>query len=491
MTTEASRINVGKETVKGTVWTYATNYSGQILVFITTIILARLLSKDDYGLVGYATVTISLLNVLSDLGIGPALIYHRDDPEAADTAFWLSLIFSIGLFIITWLVAPLAAIYFNDPRASAIIRISGLVYPISAFANVHDNLLRKNLDFRKKFIPEFTRATSKGLVSIVMALLGGGAWSLVVGQLGGRFFSVISYWMILPYRPAFKINRKIARSLISYGLYIVTLNTLAVALSNVDYLLVGRYLGAAALGVYTLAFRIPELLINDFCNSLATVLFPLYVKMRDDPESLSKAFITTLRFVAVITVPLGIGLAMTAQPFVLAFLTDKWAEAIPVIQAISIFSMLFSLSYNTGSIYKAKGQVNIMTWLAIVRLVMTIPLVYWAVTGLKDTAAVGWVQTLVAVFSGTLNLVVASRMTGVPFMSVLDAIRPAAVSAAVMAAAIWGMLAVTSSVIPLVQFILAVLAGGTIYLVVLYWQQKDLFIFARQTITAALARRNA
>lgn len=468
-----------------------TNYSGQILVFISTIILARLLSQDDFGVVGYALITTNLLNVLADLGIGPALIYHREDPEAAHTAFWLSLAFGVVLYMISWLIAPLAAQYFNDTRVITIVRVMALTFPISAVGNVHDNLLRKNLNFRKKFIPEFSRAISKGLISIGMALAGSGAWSLVGGQLGGKIMSVISYWVIMPFRPRLRIDRHIAGSLIKYGVFIVALNTLAVALTNVDYLMVGRYIGAAALGVYTLAFRIPEMVINEFCSSLSTVLFPLFVKIRDDGEALKQAFISTIRFVSVITIPMGIGLAMTARPFVLTFLTDKWIEAVPVIQAISIFTMLFSLSYNTGSFYKAKGQVNVMTWLAIFRLAMTLPLVYFAAAIMKHTAAVGWVQTFVAVVSGSLNLYIASRINQVPVINVLRAIRPAAISAAGMAVAIWLLTFGLNTLPPLVQLLLMILTAVPVYLLILYWQEKDLFVIARQLVFASLARRSA
>ena len=481
-------LNVGNETVKGTLWTYLSNYSGQFLVFLSTIVLARLLTQDDYGVVGYALVTTKLLNVLNDLGIGPALIYHRDEPDAPHTAFWLSLLFGLIMFGIAYAIAPLVGLYFRDDRAVPVLRVMALVFPLAALENVHDNLLRKNLAFRKKFVPEFARASAKGLSSIGLALAGLGAWSLVFGQLTGKIFSILSYWKVAPWRPAVRVNGRIARSLIRYGLYIVGLNALAVLLGNIDYLLVGRYMGAAALGVYTLAFRIPDLLVTDFCASLGTVLFPLYVKIRDDGEALVGAVLSTLKYVSVITMPIGVGMLLISRAFVLTFLTEKWIEAIPVMQAISVFTLLMSFSYNTGSFYKAMGKVNVMTRLTIARLAMTIPLIVYATLVLKTVAAVGWAQAVVALFSSALNLYVLARITKTPFRAILEALRPGFLSAMVMAAAVLPVNFATNSAPPIVQLVLAAFVGGAVYLSVLYLLQRELFSAARRTLATALGR---
>jgi len=483
-----SNINVGKETAKGTFWIYLTNYSGQFLVFVSTIILARLLSQEAYGVVGYAVITINLLNVLSDLGIGPALIYHRDEPHAADTAFWLSILFGVGLYIVAWFTAPLAALYFQDERAIAVIRVLALTFPIQAFDNVHDHLLKKSLAFKRKFIPEISRAMAKGTVSVALALAGSGAWSLVVGQLAGRVMGVISYWRILAWRPAWQFNPRIARSMIGYGLSIVMLNAIAILMTNIDYLIVGRILGTAALGIYTLAFRIPDLVITDFCNSMASVLFPVYVKIRDDAESLANAFLNVLKYVSAITLPMGVGLILIARSFVLTFLTDKWIEAIPVIQAIAVYSMLFSLSYNTGSFYKAKGKVRIMTWLSLFRLALTVPLVYWAAAVMNSIAAVGWVQAVVALITSLLNLFVAGKIIKVPFLKILSSIRPSALSAIVMAAVVVPVNLATNSAHSLIQLVLDIILGGSVYLAMMFWLQRPMVMQAVEYLKKAYKR---
>lgn len=479
---------LARATVRGTLWTYASFYSGKLLFFLTTVILARLLTKEDFGVAGYALVVMSFLDVMSDLGIGPALIYERENPKAADTAFWLGLGISSTLFVATWFMAPLAGVYFNDARAVGVTRVLALTFPISALSNVHDMLLRKGLAFGRKFIPDLTRATSKGLISIVLAVAGFGPWSLILGQIGGTLFSALAYWRILPWRPSFRFSRDLARALLGYGVKIVSVNTLGILLLNLDYLLIGRFFGAAALGVYTLAFRIPELIIMQFCNVIATVIFPVFSKLRATPQALSDAFLTTTRYVAIVTVPLGLGLALVAKPFVLTLFTAKWAEAIPVMRAISIYALLLSLAYNAGDVYKAQGRPMLLTRISLLKAAILLPALWWAVTGVGTINAVAWTHVAVALAASAINLVVAARVLRTPLRRLVAALGPALLGGVLMAAAVAATLALTSAAAPLVQLVAGTASGAAAYGSALWWLQRELVLEARHSLRAALIR---
>lgn len=474
--------------VRGTFWGYVTYFSGKLIVFLSTIILARLLTREDFGVVGYALVVIGLLDVLSDLGIGAALVYHRENPQAASTAFWLGLGIGLALFGLSWLVAPLAGWYFDDPRAVPVIRVLALTFPLSALSNVHTSLLTKALEFRRKVIPDLARSAAKGIFSIVFALCGLGAWSLVFGQVAGMLVTAFTYWRVLPWKPGLHVDLPLGASLLRYGSKLVAVDALAVILLNLDYLFVGRYLGAEALGVYSLAFRLPDLLITQFCTTVGTVLFPIYVKMRENDHSLGRGFLMTLRYVSMVTVPLGLGLALVARPFVLAFLTDKWIEAVPVIQAISIYAMFLSLAYNAGSLYKATGRPATLTWLAAARLVLLAPALYFAVTRFETIQAVGLAHVAVAFLAGLLNLVVAARITGLSFGEVIGSLRPSALAGLGLALAVLGVNAASASLLPAWQLAFSTLGGAAAYLALLLWQQPDLAFNARRAILSMRSR---
>jgi PST family polysaccharide transporter len=352
----SSESSFAKATIRGTFWSYLSVYTGKLLVFISTIILARLLSKSDFGVVGYAFIVTSFLDALNGLGIGPALIYHKDEPETADTAFWLGLAIGVGLFLITWVAAPFIGNYFHDDRAVPVVRMMVLVYPISAFGNVNAIYLAKRLDFRKKFIPEVSYAFAKGISSVALAVIGLGYWSQVWGQVFANAVSVVIARIVNPWNPSMRFSRKIAGSMLKYGLNIVVLDSLANLLNNADYLLIGHYLGAEALGVYTLGFRIPDMVLTQFARIVSEVIFPVYVKMKDNAENLNRNFVRSLSYVASITVPIGLGIALTAEPFVMAFFTDKWVDAIPVIAELQSMHYCFPSSAMRGASIKHRAD---------------------------------------------------------------------------------------------------------------------------------------
>jgi O-antigen/teichoic acid export membrane protein len=152
------RPDFARVAIHGTAWRYLTFFGGKLMVFISTIVLARLLAKDDFGLVGYAITTISFLDVVSDFGIGAALVYFPDHKRRASTAFWLNLIVRTLLFVVSWFIAPLAGVYFRDDRVTEVTRALALTFPIDALGDIHGWMLRKRLDFGRTIIPDFLSA---------------------------------------------------------------------------------------------------------------------------------------------------------------------------------------------------------------------------------------------------------------------------------------------------------------------------------------------
>jgi len=479
---------MARVTLRGTFWSYASYYGGKLLIFITTIIMARLLSKEEIGVAGYALVAISFLDVLSDLGIGPALIYHKDIPGSADTAFWLGLFVSITLFAITWALAPLTGAFFHDERSIAITRALAVTFPITSLSNVHDMLLRKELSFARKFIPDSTKYFVKGSVSILLAVLGFSYWSLIWGQIIGNLAAVVAYWMAYPFRPKFVFSFSMARKLISYGVHIVAGNSLAIVVTDSDYMLIGRYLGSAALGVYSVAFRIPDLLVMQFCMIISRVIFPVFARIRDNSSALAAGFLTTLRYVSLVTLPLGIGMALVARPLVLVVFTEKWIEAVPVIQAIAIYSVVLSLSYNAGDLYKAQGRPNLVTALALLRVTILVPTLIYAATKIGTIQAVGWAHAAVAAGTGIVELVVAGRILKMSLAKIIGAIRPALFSTALMAGVVIGIMALTNSFSQIFQLLVPSMAGAAVYLLTIWAFNREIAMQVRKTLSLALAR---
>lgn len=466
--------NLKQAMVRGAFWAYTSNYSGKLLVFISTAVLARLLLKEDFGIAGYALVVMSFLEVLEGLGIGPAIIYHQSDPKRLDTAFWMGLGVGVALFGLTWFVAaPLAGSFFRDADAVPVTRALGLEFVIGAFSLVHAATLTKKLAFSRKFVPDISRSASKGIASIVLALLGFGAWSLILGHLAGVLVQTIVYWIVVPWRPAWHFQRKAAQTLLAYGSNIVSIDALGILMLNMDYLVIGRYMGAAALGVYTLAFRVPELLVKQVCQIVGNVTFPVYSQMRDDPQALRRAFLLTTRYLAMIVIPLGLGLALVAEPFVLTFFTEKWAEAIPVMAAISIYTLLRSLVFNAGSVYKATGQPGLLSRQSMVQAIVTVPALWWVAVTYNTIMAVAWMQVLLAFGASIVKMVIAARLVKISLREMASTFYPSLLAGSLMALTVLLSSQFLHDVIPVVELVVETAVGALVYTGAIFLMQPD------------------
>lgn len=280
-----------------------------------------------------------------------------------------------------------------------------------------------------------------------------------------------------------------SKELLSYGMGIVSVNVMAAVLVNFDYMLVGRYLGVVALGIYTLSFRIPELLIKGFCGNVAKVVFPVYTKLRDNLENLSEGFLATLRYIAMFTVPAAVGLALTSRPFVLTLFSEKWSGAIAVIPAISLYTLFRSLTFNAGDVYKAQGRIRLLNKLSILQACILIPALWWSVLEFRTIAAVAWTQAAVAFVGVIIKIAVACHILRISFRSFLVAVEPAILSTSFMALAVVGAMYLLSHTQSWVQLVGSVIAGAIVYFSALWWLRRDVVITAGNTLRMALVRR--
>jgi len=464
-------------TVRGVFWTYSSFYIGKVMVLISTVILARLLVKSDFGVVSFALLIIGFLDTINSAGISSALIYYQDDENALyNSAFWLNLAVGGVMFAGTWLLAPLAGNYFDDRRVVSFTQALAFVFLLNSLEDIPKAILTKNLSFKVKFLPDTLHAIFKGVVSILFAMMGFGAWSLVIGHLAGAFSSLIMYWIIVPWRPKFRMTIQWIRTIFSYGIGIVATNLLSYILVNIDYLFVGYFLGAAALGVYTIAFRIPDLLIVQFCSLVGRVIFPVFVKFKDDPEALKAAFLKTMNYVSSITIPLGLGLMLVSKPFVLTVFTNKWSEAIPVMRAIALYALFLSLAYNATHAYKARGAILLMTSISTVRAAILIPALWWASSQIGSIEAIAWTHAVIAFIGCSINIIMAGRVMNTSLASIMRTLRSPLIAGAVMSVVVLGILYLTSSLFPWVQLITGIAAGALSYTAILVWIQKDIFM---------------
>jgi O-antigen/teichoic acid export membrane protein/glycosyltransferase involved in cell wall biosynthesis len=359
--------------LRGTAWTGASQLTGKLLFFLSTLLLARLLDQEDFGVAAYAITVTALVAAVPSLGLAPALIHYRDDEEILSTGFWLGLAAAVVVFLAVWMLAPLTEQFFGDPRAVGVTRALALLFPIEALRNVHAALLRRRLAFRLRFVPEFVQSLTKGGVAIAMAIAGFGAWSLIGGSLAGAAAGAVAYWRVTSWRPTWRFDLAAARKLLPFGGHVVTVDLLGAFVRNLDYLLVGRFLGATVLGVYVLAFRIPDLLIRNLSRTLGQVLLPVYATVKDDPEAIRDTFTASMSYLFALTAPLAVGMAILAEPLVSTLFSEKWLDVAPVIPPICLYALFISLSFNLGDLYKALGRPEVLSRISFARACLAAP----------------------------------------------------------------------------------------------------------------------
>jgi O-antigen/teichoic acid export membrane protein len=469
-------------------WRFASELGGKGMVLISTIVLARLLDRDEFGVAAYALTLMALFGAVPSLGLGPALICYADDDRYKSTGFWIGLAGALAGTAIVWLLAPLSEHLFGDPRAIGVTRGMALIFPIEALSNVHGAMLRKHLAFRIGLVPELTRSLVKGVASIALAWAGFGAWALIGGLLGGALAAVPVYWILYPWRPRLRFDAEAARVLLPFGGHLVVVNSLGAAVRNLDYVFVGRLLGAAALGTYTLAFRLPDLLIRNLVAVLGQVLLPIYAKLRETSAPVGAAFASTTGYVVAVTAPMAVGLALLAEPIVVIAFSAKWIDVVPVVPPICLYALFVSISFNIGDLYKALGRPDILTQLGVARLALAVPAL-WAGAALVGTpAAVGWAQAGIAFTMMGVELGVARSVFRVPIGAVVGGVAPIAAACGAMAIAVCGVRAVFANS-DWLQLIAGVATGALVYALALALLAREFVTIGLGALRDALDRR--
>jgi PST family polysaccharide transporter len=451
-------------------WAYSSYVGGRILVLLSVAILAHLLSPSQFGLVAFALTVTALLDTVSDIGVSQALIVVEDDKdfhEKARTAWTISVLLGLGLTVITVCLSPLAALFFHDPALTPLLAVLGLNFLLRAPGVTHFAIAQKAIDFRTRTAAEFADVVVRGAVGVALALAGAGAWSLVIGYLAGSAAMTVTLLLLVPFRPGLGIKRQHVGGLVRFGGGLTVLNVLGAVIANVDYVFVGRVLGAASLGLYTLGYRLPELLIMNLSMVAGLVLFPAFAGLKR--ERMTDAFLTSLRYTLLVTVPLTVGLVVLASPLTLALFGEQWRDSIPALQVLALFACAVTVGIPAGTAYKSMGRLNVLIALAIPRTALAVASIWIFVD--NGIVAVAACQAVVAAIFAVIGIALAARLLSASAGRIAQAAWPSliggGVTAGVLIAVVW---AIES---PALTLLVAVPLGTAAYLATVWAVAAD------------------
>ena len=427
--------HIARRAAGGALWVLIAYAAGRVLGFGTNIVLARLLTPSDFGLVSFCMVLIGAFLLLQDLGVGPALVYTRRDIAAAGgTALLLNLATATGLFLLTLVGSAIYRIFGQAETIPIVLVCLAFGLIIIAAGSVQSALLTKQLAFRQKLIPDVLPLIISGCVSIVLALLGAGVWSLVAGYLAKNLATTLLLWYLSPVRPRLSFNWTIARELLGYGRHVSLSAVVGFAVMNIDYLIVGHLLGARPLGLYTLAFMIGTLPSTLIGQQIATAIFPAYARIRHSPDDLRRLFGTVFAGTTALSVALGAAVFVGAPTIVGPLLGDDWLGIGPTVQVLAIFGTLRAIEFTFSPLYRAMGRPEIMWASSLLRLITLAPLLLIAAE--HNVERVALVQAFVGALFVPLNGLILMRLLNLSLDAVLRLIAPQLTGVAVIAAII-------------------------------------------------------
>ena len=445
-------------------WTGVQLVVGRAVTVMTTILLARALSAEELGVIAILTVALNMGFLVQEFGTGPALIYTRDD-EAATAGFVFAFQFAAGVVLALIFVAaagPLGT-FFRSATLGPALALGGAAFLLAPFSTVPIAGLEKALDYRRRALVESARGIAQAAVTIALAFAGLGVWSFVWGLLVGRLVGgalLAGLWRAFSWR----FGRRIVRETLAYGRFAFGEVLLWFVSVNVDDILVGRLLGTPALGVYKLGFSTVAAPASSV-GALTRVAFPAFTRIRDDLPAIRRAFLRATEYCAMLGVPLFALIGLLAAPGVSVVYGARWGEAVPVVQMLAPYGMLWVAALLVSDVFKAVGRVRALFWLNVVRVALLVGGLLLAVR--FGVVGVAVTVLAVAVVTRGLQFYLVSGVLELRPRDHLAVFGPTVVATAVMSFVVYAVRAALPALPPVSDLLLHGVLGATVYVLAL------------------------
>ncbi|UCG34726.1 MAG: lipopolysaccharide biosynthesis protein [Candidatus Omnitrophota bacterium] len=351
-------------------------------MLIKVAVLARLLSPRDFGLFGIVTLTVMTLREFSETGMHLSLIHKKENTEQyLDTAWTLGIVRGLAMGIVLFFLAPTISWFFQEPRVTPLLQVMSGYFMLLGFTNIGIVYFKKELRFHKHFIFEIINATSSLLVGIFLAYKLRSVWALVFAELTWIAMRFLLSYVMHPYRPSWDLDFSKAKELLHYGKWILATTVTVWLITHFDHLMVGKFLGASALGFYAVAYKFSLVSMQEIKFTLIRVVFPGYAKIQADKDRLKRGFDRIFQLVTFLSIPICVGVILVAPYFVRNVLGGKWEGSILPLQ-ILMLAQLIKIITSTGTpiflgVGKPKYDFYMQLAGGITLLVVIYPFIKW------------------------------------------------------------------------------------------------------------------
>ena len=355
------------------VWTFTQQFGNQLIGFVVSLVLARILLPAEFGLLGMIAVLVAVGNALLDGGLTKSLIRDTDCDELDySTVFFFNIGAGLLIYALIFLLAPFIADFYAQPVLTDIIRVYCFTIVITSFSAVQLARLTKIMDFKTQLVIAIPAAVVGGITGIWMAYSGFGVWSLVWSGITTAVVSTIQIWWYSNWKPTMVFNRSRFNKHFNYGYKLTLSDLLNRIFNNIFLIVIGKYFSAAQVGFYTRAETMKQLPVTNISQALDKVTFPLFVSIQNDEVRLKRVYKKLMLMVVFVITPVLIFLAVLAEPVFVFLFTEKWLPAVPYFQILCITGILFPLhSYNL-SILNVKGRSDLFLKLEVIKKIIIV-----------------------------------------------------------------------------------------------------------------------
>ena len=362
--------------INGVFWNSINNFAGLGVQFIVGIILARILSPREFGLIGMLAIFIAISQTFIDSGFTSALIRKKDCTQKDySTVFYFNLGIGILAYIILFISAGGISNFFNQPELEIILKVLGIGLVINALSIIQSTILTKEINFKTQTKVTIIASLGSGSIAITMAIYDYGIWSLVALTLGRYALNSMLLWGLSKWRPTLEFSKKSFNELFSFGGKLLLSSLIDTAYRNAYLVIIGKYFSAQELGFYTRADQFQKLPSQTIISIINRVSYPVLSNLQNDNPILKKSFRTILRSTMFIVFILLLGLAVVAKPFVLTLVGDKWLPSVIYLQLLCFVGIIYPINILNLNILNVKGRSDIFLRLEVIKKIIAIPII--------------------------------------------------------------------------------------------------------------------
>ncbi|HIZ92034.1 MAG TPA: lipopolysaccharide biosynthesis protein [Candidatus Bacteroides merdavium] len=452
------------KTVKGVGWSFIDNLSSSGITFLVGLVLARLLTPSEYGIMAILTIFIAVSNSIVDSGFSNALI-RKTDAKRVDynTVFLFNLVVSGLLYVVLFFAAPAISVFFKEPLLVEVMRVIGWVLVINALAIIPRTLFVKDVDFKTQTKVSLIASVSSGVVGIGMALAGMGVWSLVGQQLSRQLLNTLFLWVYSTWRPIWEFSLQSFRELFGFGSKLLLSGLLDTVFKEIYSLVIGRCYTSAQLGQYTRASQFNQIFSSNLTTVIQRVSYPVLSSIQDESERLREAYRKVIKSTMLITFACMLGLAAVAKPLLIILIGEKWLPAVGFLQIICFSGMLYPLHAINLNILQVKGRSDLLLKLEIIKKIIAVgPLILGVLFSIEYMLWGSVCTSLIAYF---LNSYYSANLISYPTKEQVKDILPTFLVSFVTAAVMWSLTLLSFSnwlLLPL-QCLLGIILAVLIY----------------------------